>query len=273
MTYTLSTAERQQYREQGYFIRQGIIAPDDIEALKSDIESLLERSLANQGPELRWINKEKRIPNRLGQLLRPGWVQPSFVDSLEHGPYIPIAEQILEGPVRYGAFGMLAGGDGRAYIQDWHRDAAPVEGDQQMSILERGYWKGVQINAPLFPDRFLTIVPGSHLRPTTEAEREVLKYNPKGDMPGQMTVELEPGDVVFYYPNFLHRGYNPSGEIRWTMHHSFMNINYPVWAQERGQEEWIGQPDYLESLPPAARLFMQRFLDAVPDGDSPPQAS
>ena len=52
------------------------------------------------------------------------------------------------------------------------------------------------------------------MRPTTSAEREVLANNPAGDMPGQMTVETEPGDVAFYYSNLLHRGYNPAGESR-----------------------------------------------------------
>jgi len=38
---------------------------------------------------------------------------------------------------------------------------------------------------------------------------------------------------------------------------------------ERGQERWIGEPGYLDTLPPALRLAMQRYLDAVPEGSSP----
>src|SRR5436309_955364 len=82
----------------------------------------------------------------------------------------------------------------------------PIEGEQQVPVLERGYRTVVQINAPLFPDRFLTIVPGSHLRETTPEERDVLANAPTGDMPGQLIVETQPGEVAFYYPNLLHRG-------------------------------------------------------------------
>jgi phytanoyl-CoA dioxygenase PhyH len=269
MDYTLTPQQHEQYRRAGYIILRGLIPPAEIEALKSDVRQLVEEAAAGTGPEIAWINQEKRIPERLGQLLRPGWIRPSFAASLESGPYFPIVEQILSGPARYSLFGMLAGGDGKPYVQNWHRDLAPIEGDQQLPVLERGYETVVQINAPLFPDCFLTIVPGSHLRETTPAEREVLANAPTGDMPGQLIVETQPGDVAFYYPNLLHRGYNPDGALRWTMHHAFLSAAAPVYSHERGQERWIAQPGYLDSLPPSLRLAMQRYLDAVPDGPSP----
>jgi hypothetical protein len=269
MEYTLTQAEIDQYQQDGYFIRRGIIPPEQVEALKADIRQLLERSAAGEGPEVPWINREQRIPERLGALLRPEWIQPAFIDSLEHGPYFAIAEQLLGGPVRYSLFGMLAGGDGKPYIQGWHRDLAPIQGDQEMPVLERGQRTVMQINAPLFPDHYLTIVPGSHRRPTTAEEREVLANNAAGDMPGQLVVETEPGDVAFYYPNLLHRGYNPEGWLRWTMHHAFLAAAAPVYQHERGQESWIRQPGYLDPLPPTLRAAMQRYLDALPDGPSP----
>src|SRR5436305_2277950 len=118
----LNAAEKNQYREQGYIIRRGMVPAAEVEALKADLRDLVERSAAGQGPEIPWINREKRIPERLGQLLRPGWIRPAFIDSLVRGPYFPIAEQILDAPVRYSLFGMLAGGDAKPYIQGWHRD-------------------------------------------------------------------------------------------------------------------------------------------------------
>jgi ectoine hydroxylase-related dioxygenase (phytanoyl-CoA dioxygenase family) len=269
MAYTLSSAEKERYRRDGYIILRGLIPSEAVEALRADIRDLVERSATGDGPEIRWINQEQRIPERLGHLLRPGWIQPAFINSLENGPYFPIAEQILGGPVRHSLFGMLAGGGGKAYIQSWHRDLAPTSGDEELPILERNFGIFTQINGSLFPDRYLQIVPGSHLRPTTPAEREVLANNPTGDMPGQMTVETEPGDVAFYYSNLLHRGYNPEGILRWTMHHAFIIATQPVATHERGQENWIGQPGYLDSLPPTLRLHMQRYLDAIPEGEPP----
>jgi len=265
----LTPDQMQQYRELGYVILRGILPTAEIEALRAAVRDLVEASAAGSGPEIAWINQEKRIPERMGQLLRPGRIWPAFVDSLERGPYFSTAEQILGAEARYSLFGMLAGGDGKPYVQNWHRDLAPVEGEHELAVLERGYALFTQINAPLFPDRYLTIVPSSHLRRTTAAEREVLANTPTGDMPGQLTVETEPGDIAFYYSNLLHRGYNPSGAMRWTMHHAFVRADAPVAVHERGQEEWISQPGYLDSLPPLLRARMQGYLDAVPEGASP----
>jgi ectoine hydroxylase-related dioxygenase (phytanoyl-CoA dioxygenase family) len=265
----LNSDQKRQYRELGYVILGGVVPAEGIEALRGAVRDLVEASAAGEGPEVAWINREKRIPERLGQLLRPGWVRPAFVDSLERGPYFAIAEQILGAKTRYSLFGMLAGGDGKPYVQNWHRDLAPVGGEHELPVLERNFNLFTQINAPLFPDRYLTIVPGSHLRRTTAAERDVLADDPTGDMPGQLTVETEPGDIAFYYSNLLHRGYNPQGVLRWTMHHAFVRADAPVAVHERGQDAWISQPGYLDSLPPALRARMQRYLDAVPEGASP----
>lgn len=269
MEHRLTEAQMEQYRREGYVILRGIIPLEDVEALRSDVRDLVECSARGEGPEIPWIRKEKRLPERLGWMLRPGWIRPAFVKSLQSGPYFPISEQILGTAVRYSLFGMLAGGDGKPYIQEWHRDLAPISGPHELEILQRNYRRYTQINAPLFSDRYLQIVPGSHLRCTTDAEREAHAKDPKGEMPGQMTVEMEPGDVVFYYSNLWHRGYNPEGVMRWTMHHAFVSAGTPVGNHEAGQQGWIGSPGYLESLPPKLRVYMQRFLDDIPEGPLP----
>lgn len=269
MTYALSEGDREQYRREGYVILRGLIGAAEIEALKADIRDLVECAAAGNGPEMTWIDRERRLPERTGRLLRPETIRPAFVASLVTGPHLSLAEQILDAPVRYSLFGMLAGGGGKPYIQNWHRDLAPTQGDQQLPILERNYHLVTQVNAPLFTDRYLALVPGSHLRPVTAAEQEVLSGNPKGEMPGQMAVEVEPGDVAFYDPDLLHRGHNPDGALRWTMHHAFIVASQPVAVHERGQESWIAQPGYLASLPERLRVAMQRYLDALSEGDPP----
>lgn len=265
MTFALTSAQQQQYQEEGYVVLRGIIPPEHVEAHKTAVNTLIDNAVPHGGLEIPWINQERRIPERLGQLLRPDWIQPAFVDAIEHGPYLPIAEQILNAPVRYSLFGMLAGGDGKPYIQGWHRDLSPAWAPEEEAINRGGYHLYTQINAPLFPDRFVQIVPGSHLRASTEAEREALQADSTNEIPGQITVELEPGDVAFYYSNLWHRGFNPHGELRWTMHHAFVRADSPVCAHETGQDSWIKQPGYLESLPPRLCQFMQRYVEAVTD--------
>lgn len=268
MEYSLTQAQLNHYQEEGYIILRGIIPAEKIEALKGAINALLDDALVGK-VEISWINREKRIPERLGLLLRPQFIQPAFIDSLENGPYLSIAPQILNAPVRYSLFGMLAGGDGKPYIQAWHRDLAPVGAPDEAAIVRGGYHLYTQINAPLFPDRYVQMVPGSHLRASTRDEMAALEADATGDMPGQITVEMEPGDVAFYYSNLWHRGYNPEGKLRWTMHHSFVRAGSPVCIHDTGQDSWITQPGYLQALPPRLHEFMQGYVDDVTDGEAP----
>ena len=84
-------------------------------------------------------------------------------------------------------------------------------------------FKHIEWNAPLKPgDHFLNIVPGSHIRRSTPEERAVCVSGLNGDvdrvMPGGIEVNVEPGDVVYFDAGILHRGWNPEGRTRWTLH-------------------------------------------------------
>lgn len=87
---------------------------------------------------------------------------------------------------------------------------------------QKGY---TQYNIPLTHDRSLHLIPGSHLRPRTPAEATLLKEDPwSNEMQGWIEVVLQPGDIVFYDNNLIHRGVykglNNEGEERYTLHGS-----------------------------------------------------
>lgn len=64
-----------------------------------------------------------------------------------------------------------------------------------------------QWNLALYPDSSLVVVPGSHKRPRTDMERNADPF--EDDMPGQVFVKMEPGDVsgtflfFFFFSNLL----------------------------------------------------------------------
>ena len=262
MTFTITPEQKQQYQTEGYLVLRDVVPSAQIQALRAAISDVIDASIAGEIEDLVWIDKEQRLPSRLSEILRPQMVRPAFAESLATGPYVAVAGQLLESPVRYSLFGAIGGGGGYPYIQDWHRDLVPTE--VELPVLERGFPWMVQTNAPLYSDRYLTIIPGSHLRATTAAESAAYRANPAGDMPEQITVCTEPGDVAFYYPNLWHRGYNPTGEPRFTMHHAFWRADLPVLRHEGRQNAWIATPGYLETLPTPVAGLLQRYLDAYP---------
>jgi hypothetical protein len=92
----------------------------------------------------------------------------------------------------------------------WHRDdirpdLEPEEEQRQLDEKSpRGRQLHAQYNIALYEDSSLIVVPGSHRRVRTQAEREAEPYTP--DLPGQVAVTLHAGDALFYNSNILHRG-------------------------------------------------------------------
>ena len=129
----------------------------------------------------------------------------------------------------------------------------------------------MQFNAPLITgDRFLQIVPASHLRASTTSElRTAQDGSEAGDMPGAMMVELEPGDIVFYNANLWHRGFNLEGEQRWTMHCAFWKQDYPVMSHEWGQRAALESAGHIERMPEKTAQYIRRYLDKYPEKNPP----
>jgi hypothetical protein len=156
-----------------------------------------------------------------------------------------------DGKLTMELFNMLVRPDGDApFALRWHRDDIPASASPEE---ERAKLKGegepyvhAQWNLPLFDDDSLIVVPGSHARPRTDAERAADPY--ADDMPGQVTVALKAGDVVFYDNNILHRGvYDPRKE-RMTLHGSVGHVDA---SRERarnvlqhGVGEWVDRCDF-----------------------------
>lgn len=111
----------------------------------------------------------------------------------------------------------------------WHRDdipntATPEEEQARLDECRAGGGQShAQYNLALCADSSLIVVPGSHRRVRTDIERAADPY--EAYLPGQIEVELQPGDAVFYDSNILHRGVyksKPAGgeETRLTLHGS-----------------------------------------------------
>ncbi|KAB8222547.1 hypothetical protein BDV33DRAFT_168825 [Aspergillus novoparasiticus] len=151
---------------------------------------------------------------------------------------LAVAEELLgvtrtEGnedePLVMELFNLLVAPETKDFELRWHRDDIPetVGPEEELKLLEskspQGKQSHAQYNLALCPDASLIVVPGSHRRVRTEAERNAGPYEP--DMPGQLVVELQPGDAVFYDSNILHRGVyrgkaEGGEETRLTLHGS-----------------------------------------------------
>ncbi|OJJ97090.1 hypothetical protein ASPACDRAFT_33347 [Aspergillus aculeatus ATCC 16872] len=115
-----------------------------------------------------------------------------------------------EEPLVMELFNLLVAPETHDFALRWHRDDIPehVSPDEELRLLQtkspHGRQSHAQYNLALCEDRSLIVVPGSHRRVRTAAERAADPY--AAELPGQVVVTLHPGDAVFYDSNILHRG-------------------------------------------------------------------
>ncbi|KAI1473105.1 uncharacterized protein F4812DRAFT_39504 [Daldinia caldariorum] len=114
--------------------------------------------------------------------------------------------------------------DGSDFQLRWHRDDIPGDASaaQELARLREPAWHAQWNLALCDGDESLVVVPGSHARPRTERERAADPFD--ADMPGQLVVKLDAGDVVFYNNNILHRGRYDGSRERLSLHGSVGHV-------------------------------------------------
>jgi hypothetical protein len=145
----------------------------------------------------------------------------------------------------------------RDFALKWHRDdiSADATAEEEMLRLNKPAYHA-QWNLALYHDKSLIVVPGSHKRPRTDEER---KADPLDDnMPGQMIVEMQPGDVVFYNNNILHRGVYKAGNERMTLHGSIGHVKGGNLRArnvlQHGTGSWVQNCDFTNLKPEMRKL-------------------
>lgn len=99
----------------------------------------------------------------------------------------------------------------------WHRDLqyGPIADAEQAA--EQGRILNLHVRMPLVAETGLAIVPGTHRRWDTALEAAV-RFEREGhwqsdDLPGMQLISLEPGDVLIFDAQMIHRGhYRPNAQ-------------------------------------------------------------
>ncbi len=245
----------------GYVILRQVVPPEQLDRLRSDIETVVERQRASEPawgttPQPRASISEHVDAETLS----------AFAFVLHDNTY-GVSARLLDCPdetVSANSALVLCNPEftpndpqypGQPWGTDprnWHRDMRPDRDGPLSALLEDQLANGpgyVQWNIPLYEDHILHVVPGSHRRLTDQAEashlhREGSRLTP---LPVSQRVELGPGDGVAYNNLILHWGskYSPEKKRRTILlsYRSFGRIlphqrcNLPVGFWNRFSED------------------------------------
>ncbi|EFX04289.1 phytanoyl-dioxygenase family protein [Grosmannia clavigera kw1407] len=170
-------------------------------------------------------------------------------------------------------YNMLVRPDYDDFALRWHRDDIPPEATaaEELTRLGQPAWHA-QWNLALWDDASLVVVPGSHRRARTAAERaadpfaDPLPVEAGSSSVGQLVVHLGPGDAVFYNNNILHRGVYHTAVERATLHGSVGHVGGSRQRArnvlQHGVGDWVDRCDF-GSLTAAERARAEGMRDRL----------
>ncbi len=226
---------RDEFLETGYLIVKEAVQRDKLERVRQAYETLVNRQrenwkaerAENDPPEGVW----ETAPQPRLQLSRPPLVNQIDPETA------PAVEVWLEENIHGVSTELLNIADGAVTemmmmcnpVRDhgpakWHRDLHPIDTAPLQGYIDdilEGGPRYVQWNIPLYDDSVLWVIPGSHLRPNTPEENEVMLADPRCPLPNGVQTHLEAGDGVVYILPILHWGSNYNPKMRRTVHGGF----------------------------------------------------
>lgn len=268
------TSLRTSLASQGYVIVKSILSPAQLSSLRSACGEVTAEARTGHWPHVRVLPKQfppwdvsLAVENGIWgvqHLMHPDIANSRSISSsparvkdnhqLFAGLYfseaiLSITKDILEcedDELVMELLNLLVRPDKVDFELSWHRDDIPLSTPDArvLEVLSRPQHH-TQYNLPLYRDSSLVVVPRSHLRHQTPAEHAILSGNAHApSLPGQLAVALEPGDIVFYNNNILHRGVYSADRERMTLHGSVSNVK-GVDGRARnvlqhGVGKWIG---------------------------------
>jgi len=276
---------RAELAKNGFVIQRQILSPAELEALRAAAKRTTDRARAGNWPDVRTVGKQfppwpkptPGVPPEEGIWGVQGLLNPALGPDAEIFASSYFHEQVLEAAKALlthepaGAEGECSDDDlvlelynmlvrpASSFELEWHRDDVPrtatvEEEEAKLGLREattadgkvtKRYWN-TQWNLALFPDESLVVVPGTHVRARTEEERAAHPLEP--NMPNQLVVHLEPGDVVFYDNNILHRGVYDANRERMSLHGSVGHAGGGRFRAtnvlQHGIGKWVDQCDF-----------------------------
>ena len=219
--------------EDGYVLIPKVLTDEQLEKLRNASKEAIELAHAGKWDDVRTLPKQFPPWNVKENPVTEGiWGVQSVMhpDMPNHDEFIkfyfsdaivqPTKEllQCSDDDLVMELFNLLIRPD-RDFELRWHRDDIPATAtsEQELERLNKAAFSA-QWNLALYDDASLIVVPKSHRRARTETERAADPY--EKTLPDMLAVKMQPGDVVFYNNNILHRGVYDSSIERMTLHGS-----------------------------------------------------
>ncbi len=257
-----------------------VLTPGEVAELREQLERLILRGNALEQPPRFHASDFQHLGDRLedyGKLTKHYYfhllTDPRTlpIHGIFHHPALLGAVEALIGPeLIINNASLFAAEPGTAYKLGWHRDVIQIPREEihpEAIYTPERFHNSVQINLPLYRDSALWVVPGSHVRPNTEAEERAFRgskhYAPPGaEMPGARQVHIAPGQALLYNNSLIHRGHSERfAERRLALHLGYHSRTRPPTWHFYLLDEKMFTPEYRARLSPTLQRMIDEYFE------------
>ena len=211
--------QKRQYDENGFIILRDFLSTkellrlnelvDDVHSqwLDQNREAFEEQGLINMHSltQAHYFHNEPENRRRLFKAISPAKL-------------VELLDEVFECEIHFHNTQLFFNPHNAEQLPYWHRDMqfSPVPEEQlrdaQSELLS------LHVRIPLVKEVGLELVPGTHKRWDTELERQVRLeldgHKNSEDLPGALLLDLEPGDLVVFNAQMIHRGHYTDNNTR-----------------------------------------------------------
>ena len=264
--------QAEQFDADGYFIADDAVDPVMFDEIAAAVRRVKHRVRSGQvDVYTHWSTPENTEPWAIRGLLAPEFDEPVFAEYLASKPVMDYVHYFIGTDLTLGSILIFTNPYHADYSIGWHRDWGAQERDldydAEIAILNkpRRTWRW---HLATVDDESLQLVPGSNRRYRTSRERTCLLETRHADIPGQVTIELNAGQTVYWSGDTIHRGLNRRDTERLTVSGSW--TRYEPDAEPQAVDErmrWRLRDDVRANLPAALQPYYDRWRSLQLDAD------
>ncbi|MER5431784.1 phytanoyl-CoA dioxygenase family protein [Streptomyces sp. NPDC002588] len=240
------------FRENGFTVVRGVFDAEEVTRLTAAVDRVVDRvRSAPEAYESRYTAKDGTGADTWGvnHVFDPGLYQEELAGMFAHPALMGFVHAFLGPRLRFWNAHALWEPQRVDYELNWHKDNGENE-----HFDASGGSNHVQLDISLTDQRAFRVVPGSHRRPLTDAERRQIEAKDIAPLPGEVAVELGPGDVLYRNHHTVHRGSCRAGDLRRALDINLQAYDEP-WGP-RPSWRFMRHEGYLDSVHPALRELL-----------------
>jgi len=249
LNIVLTDDQKKQYEHDGYLVIKNILTPEEVEIYKRRASEIARGDLPPGGEKM--IVRDVRVakgeykpddPEKgVWKLLQPDWYDETFHDYPENKNLLDVVEQVIGPDIKCFLTMMIYKPPKLDDVHHpWHQDKQYFNFDPADKIM--GTW--IALDATDGDNGTMRFLPGSHRAPVVHE----YDADPRQNFgivyakdypiphPDEVTVELGPGDGVFFHSLLLHRtGPNTTDRHRRVLTMHCASCHCKMDGERRGQ--------------------------------------